>query len=121
MQRHRLPHLRAALGAFIGKVDLRRAPMWCGLLEVHRQVLTAWADHEGWFGVVMVDVGWHVGSPTMDSASSPTRKPAYASAAATIMTSSERRGNDRAFPACVTNLQIIATTHHRRGHDRTVR
>jgi len=37
------------------------------------------------------------------------------------MTSSERRGNDRAFPACVTNLQIIATTHHRRGHDRTVR
>jgi hypothetical protein len=29
------------------------------------------------------------------------------------MMSSEHRGNDRAFPACVTNLHIIATTHHR--------
>ena len=45
--------------------------------------------------------------------SSPTRKAAYASAATTIMMSSEHRGNDRAFPACVTNLHIIATTHHR--------
>jgi hypothetical protein len=45
--------------------------------------------------------------------SSPTRKAAYASAAATVMMSSEHRENDRAFPACVTNLHIIATTHHR--------
>jgi hypothetical protein len=29
------------------------------------------------------------------------------------MMSSEHRENDRAFPACVTNLHIIATTHHR--------
>jgi hypothetical protein len=35
------------------------------------------------------------------------------------MISSERRENDRAFPACVTNLHIIAMTHHHsvvRGH-----
>ena len=74
MQRHPLPHRRTAVGAFIGEVDLRRAPMWCGLLEVHRQVLTAWADHEGWFGVVMVDVGWHVGSPQRHSTVDPDPK-----------------------------------------------
>jgi hypothetical protein len=39
--------------------------------------------------------------------SSPTRKAAYASAAAIIMISSEHSGNDRAFPACVTNLQDL--------------
>jgi hypothetical protein len=41
---------------------------------MHRQVLTAWADHEGWFGVVMVDIGWHVGSPTRHSAVVPDPK-----------------------------------------------
>ena len=39
--------------------------------------------------------------------SSPTRKPAYASAVATIMMSGEHRGNDRAFPAYVTNLHDL--------------
>ena len=71
---HRLSDFRATAGAFIGEVDLRRAPMWCGLLEVHRQVLTAWADHEGWFGVVMVDIGWHVGSQTKHSPVVPDPK-----------------------------------------------
>ena len=60
---HRLPDLRAAVGAFKGEVDLRHAPMRCDILDVHRQALTAWADHEEWFGVVMVDIGWHVRSP----------------------------------------------------------
>jgi hypothetical protein len=49
----------------------------------------------------MVDIGWHVGSPIRRSAS-PTRKPAYASAAAIIVMSCEHRGNDRALPARVT-------------------
>src|SRR5207342_410521 len=98
---HRLPNLRATVGAFIGEVDLRHAPVWCDVLDVHRKALTAWTDHEGRFGVVMVDIGWHVGSPTRRSAS-PTRKPAYASAAAIIVVFSEHRANDRAFPAPVT-------------------
>ena len=71
---HRLPDLRAAVGAFIGEVDLRHAPMWCDVLDVHRQARTAWADHEGWFGIVMVDIGWHVGSPTRHSAVVPDPK-----------------------------------------------
>ena len=92
---HRLLDLRATVGAFKGEVDLRHAPMRCDILDVHRQALTAWADHEEWFGVVMVDIGWHV------------EKPGYASAAAIIMISSEHRGNDRAFPACVTKLHDL--------------
>src|SRR6476619_4957572 len=100
---HRLRYLRAAVGACIGEVDLRHAPMRCGVLDVHRQAFTAWASHEGWFGVVMADIGWHVGSPKWQL-SSPTRKPAYVSSAATIMVFGEHRGNDRAFPAYVTNL-----------------
>ena len=99
---HRLPNLRATVGAFIGEVDLRYAPMWCDVLDVHRKALTAWTDHEGWFGVVMVDIGWHVGSPVP-----PTRKPAYASTAAIIMMSCEHRRNDRAFPARVTILHDL--------------
>jgi hypothetical protein len=101
---HRVPDLRAAVGAFIGEVDLRHAPMRCDVLDVHRQAYTAWADHEGWFGVVMTDIGWHVAPQQGIQSVVPDPKPAYASAAAIIMFSSEHRGNDRAFPACVTNL-----------------
>ena len=68
---HRLPDLRAAVGAFKSEVDLRHAPMRCDIPDVHRQALTAWADHEEWFGVVMVDIGWHVGSPTRHSVPDP--------------------------------------------------
>jgi hypothetical protein len=68
---HRLPDLRATVGAFKCEVDLRHAPMWCDILDVHRQALTAWADHEEWFGLVMVDIGWHVGSPKRHSAYRP--------------------------------------------------
>ena len=49
--------------------------------------------------------------------SSPTRKPAYASAAATIMMSGERRGNDRAFPVCVTNLHDLPQVRYRHDAD----
>jgi hypothetical protein len=71
---HRLPYLRAAVGACIGEVDLRHAPMRCGVLDVHRQAFAAWASHEGWFGVVMADIGWHVGSPKRHSALVPDPK-----------------------------------------------
>ena len=72
---HRLPDLYATVGAFIGEVDRRRAPMWRDVLDVHRQARTAWAGHEGWFGIVMVDIGWHLGSPQQRiQLSSPTPK-----------------------------------------------
>jgi hypothetical protein len=54
--------------------------MWCDVLDVHRQALTAWTDHEGWFGVVMVDIGWHVGSPTKHSAIVPDPETRWCSA-----------------------------------------
>src|SRR6185295_15919183 len=43
---HRLPDLRAAVGAFIGEVDLRHDPMRYDVLDIHRQSRTAWADNE---------------------------------------------------------------------------
>src|SRR6478735_4011373 len=46
---HRLPDLRAAVGAFIGEVDLRHDPMRCDVLDVHWQARRAWADNQGWF------------------------------------------------------------------------
>src|SRR4029077_2258807 len=64
---HRLSDFRATVRAFIDEVDRRHAPVRCYVLDVHRQAHTARADHEGWFGVVMVDIGWHVGSPTRHS------------------------------------------------------
>jgi len=49
--------------------------MWRDVLDVHRQARTAWAGHEGWFGIVMVDIGWHLGSPQQRiQLSSPTPK-----------------------------------------------
>ncbi len=70
----RLLDLHATVEAFKGEVDLSHAPMRCDILDVHRQALAAWADHEKWFGVVMVDIGWHVGSPTRHSAVVPDPK-----------------------------------------------
>ena len=59
-----LPDFRAAVGAFIGEVDLRHAPVRFDFADKHRKSDAARADDEGWLGVVlMVDVGWHVGSP----------------------------------------------------------
>jgi hypothetical protein len=60
---HRLPDLRAAVGAFIGEVDFRHGQVRSNVLDVHRQAYAARADHEGRFGIVMMDIGWHVGSP----------------------------------------------------------
>ena len=106
-----LPDLRATVGAFIDEVDLRHAPMRCDVPDVHRQAHTVWADHEGRFGVVMADIAPGMSAPQQGiQQSSPTRRPAYASAAATMMVSSEHRGNDRAFPACVTNLHDAANS-----------
>src|SRR5260370_19551066 len=78
---HGLPDFRAAVGAFIGEVDLRHAPMRFDVLDVHRKTDAARTNNEGWLGVfVMVNIGWHVGSPHGSTHLSPlTRTPAYAS------------------------------------------
>ena len=67
-----LANLGAAVGAFIGEIDLRHAPMRLDVAHKHRKSDAARTDDEGWFGVVvMIDIGWHVGSPTTHSAVVP--------------------------------------------------
>ena len=53
-----MSHFRAAVGAFIGEVDFRHGPVRSNVLDVHRQAYAARADHEGRFGIVMMDIGW---------------------------------------------------------------
>jgi len=61
---HRLPDFRAAVGAFIGEVDLRHAPMRFDIPHIHRKPDAAWTNDKGWLDVVvMVDIGWHVDTP----------------------------------------------------------
>ena len=56
--------LGAAVGAFISEFDLRHAPMRLDVAHIHRKSDAARTDDEGRFGVVvMMDIGWHVGSP----------------------------------------------------------
>jgi hypothetical protein len=61
-----LPDFRAAVGAFIDKVDLGHAPMRLDLSHIHRkQANAAGTDNRGRLeDVVMLDIGWHVGSPS---------------------------------------------------------
>ena len=75
---HQLRDLRAAVGAFIGG-RLSHAPLRRDGLDVHRHDRATGANHGGWLSLVMmVDIGWHVGSPTKHSAIVPDPKPAYA-------------------------------------------
>src|SRR6478752_2620969 len=61
---HRLSDLRTAVGAFIGEVDLRHAPMRFDIPHIHRKPDAAWTNDKGWLDVVvMVDIGWHVDTP----------------------------------------------------------
>ena len=65
---HGLANFGATIGAFIGEVDLRHAPMRLHVPDEHRKPDAARTDDEGRFGVVvMMDIGWHVGSPQEDT------------------------------------------------------
>src|SRR5260370_19885731 len=96
---HRLGHclsdFHAAVGAFIGEVDLRHAPMRFDVLDVHRNTDAARTNNESRLGViVMVNIGWHVGSPHGSTHLSPlTRTAAHACAVPTIMNSCEVLNN----------------------------
>ena len=60
----RLPDFGAAVGAFVGEVDLRHAPVRLDVAHIHRKPDAAWTDDEGRFEIiVLMDIGWHVGSP----------------------------------------------------------
>src|SRR5882724_13440967 len=61
---HGLANLGAAVGAFIGEVDLRHAPMRLDVAHEHRKSDAARTNDEGWLCVIVImDIGWHVGSP----------------------------------------------------------
>ena len=98
----------AAVRAFIGEVDLRHAPMRLDVTQIHLQSDAARTKHEGRFDVVvMMDIGWHVGSlpkKTYSRKHAPvilTRRGAYASPRRAIMNSREHRQNVPTILACV--------------------
>ena len=113
---HGLSNFGAAVGAFIGEVDLRHAPMRFDVPHIHRNPDAARTDDEGRFGiVVMMDIGWHVGSPQQKhSPVALTRHEHTPRRANAIMNSREHRKNSRTIPACVTDL-------HDRGRRATAR
>src|SRR5882757_10221050 len=91
---HRLPDFNTAVGAFIGEVDLRQAPVRFDVLHIHGKPDTARTNDEGGFDVMMADIGWHVGSPQRSIHQWPqSRTKGYAAAAATIMNSCEHTKN----------------------------
>lgn len=60
-----LPDLGPAPGALIDEVDLGRAPVRLDFTHEHgKQAHAARADHRGGIGRVMLDISWHLGSPS---------------------------------------------------------
>ena len=123
-----MPHFRlhdgsanfgAAVRAFISEVDLRHAPVRLDVAQIHSQSDAARTKDEGRFDiVVMMDIGWHVGSPQEDIQESIhqwslTRRKTYASAAKTIMNSREHRQNVPTILACVAYLHDLGTAPQR--------
>jgi hypothetical protein len=67
--RYRLPDFGAAVGALIDEVDLGHAPMGLNVSDKHRQKSqAAGAENRSVLSCVVLDVGWHVGSPSPRSA-----------------------------------------------------
>ena len=70
--RDRLPDFGAAVGALIDEVDLRYAPMGLNLPDVHRkQSNAAGAHNRSCLDFAMLDIGWHVGSPSQQKRGEP--------------------------------------------------
>jgi hypothetical protein len=64
-----LPYFAAAVGALIDEVDLCHAPMGLDVSDKHRQKSqAAGAENRSVLSCVVLDVSWHVGSPTPRSA-----------------------------------------------------
>ena len=64
-----LPDFAAAVGALIDEVDLGHAPMGLDVSDKHREKSqAAGAENRSVLSCVVLDVGWHVGSPSPRSA-----------------------------------------------------
>src|SRR5882757_2263145 len=69
---HGLLYFRTAVGAFIGEVDLRQAPMRLDGAHEHRKSDATRTNDESRLDViVMVDIGWHVRTPHGSSSPVP--------------------------------------------------
>jgi hypothetical protein len=63
-----LPDFGAAVRAFIDEVDLGETPMRLDVSHEHRKQSDTAGAHDRWcLGFVMLDVGWHVGSPLAEA------------------------------------------------------
>jgi hypothetical protein len=102
---HGLPDFSATVGALIDEVDLRHAPMRLDVSHIHRkQSDAAGADNRVRLDdVVMLDVGWHVGSPSQEVNFNPGSKPT-ASNQTPIINSIERLRNIHTILVHVTFL-----------------
>ncbi len=102
---HGLLDFSAAVRALIGEVDLRHAPMRLDVPDEHRKPDAARTNDESRLDVVMMNIGWHVGTPHGSIHLSPlTRTPAYAAPPNAIMNSCEHRKNGRTILSRVTDL-----------------
>jgi hypothetical protein len=64
-----LPDFAAAVGALIDEVDLCHAPMGLDVSDEHRQKSqAAGAENHSVLSCVVLDISWHVGSPSPPSA-----------------------------------------------------
>jgi hypothetical protein len=99
---HGLPDFGAAVGAFIDEVDCRHAPVGLDLSDEHRHESNA-AGADDWrsLNFVMLDVGWHVGSPSSGSTEISTPSQFTRAGSMRMINSCERKWNSRTILAPV--------------------
>jgi len=62
---HGLPDFGTAIGALIDEVDLGHAPVRLDVAHIHGQYShAAGADDGRHLDLMMMDIGWHIGSPS---------------------------------------------------------
>src|SRR5450631_3636854 len=101
-----LPHFGAAIGALIDKVDFRHAPVRLDVPHIHgQQADAAGAEDRGSLTfVVVLDVGWHVGSPSRRKHGKFQPRSTYRVRTTPIINSFERTRNETTIFACVAFL-----------------
>ncbi len=108
----------AAVRAFVGDVDLRRAPMGFNISNVHRQQSSAGgADNCSYFDFVVLDIGGHVGPPSVRKHAKSSLDLTYGVWPTLIVNSCERRKNGRAIFVCVAKF-THGLNAERRSHIR---
>jgi hypothetical protein len=104
--RYRLADFGAAVGALIDEVDPGHAPMGFDLPDVHReQSHAAGAENRGRLNFAVLDIGWHVGSPSQRKQRKPQpRANLIAYDGRPIINSFERIKNNHTLFVCVAFL-----------------